>query len=612
MRRKGKLLYMLFLMSIISTVFMHSMICAQASAGFSQIKKANEKIKFNGKNYYSMAADDSGWFTDKEITIKSGKFDLLQAFTSAISCNSENIDLDRNNPEVMSNYKLAGDIITMAYSFSSGGKSGINNIKLRLQSNGSEHRMLLMYGTPIEQEYRGETLWLSDILTRANSGSASYVLWAKQDADKMIRKCFSGLKGDGKYNMKITYAKDFGSIPYKYSLVISNDGKMYAYPILHKGTKMEVYYTPEKGKQTFVFDATGLVKSEKMEVEDQIKEDVLNYIQANLVNKKINIKLNKSKATIYESGNNTVQLKAEIRGKKKKVTWKSSDSKIAKVSSKGKVTAKKPGSVIITASVNGETVGCNITVKKVSITLPKTKTMKAGFELTLKAVVTGSKEKVTWKSSNTKIAKVSSKGVVTAKKAGTVTITAKTRKSTAKCEIIVENVAVNKKKQDKIKLDYFNYLAEEEGFELKYAIKDVDGDGIPELITVGGNGNVTTIYRYDASFNSAYGNHTVIMACGDKVYIKKQKYAIEYSAGNKGASYYILDLKTGNILREYSINDGVTYRQVYGGDKEKMGADKWQEELNKYLAGTTCYTSNSKIKFYSNNAVNRKRILSMK
>lgn len=47
---------------------------------------------------------------------------------------------------------------------------------------------------------------------------------------------------------------------------------------------------------------------------------------------------------------------------KTKATWKSSNTKVATVSSKGKVTAKKKGTTTITAKANGKTYKCKITV----------------------------------------------------------------------------------------------------------------------------------------------------------------------------------------------------------------------------------------------------------
>lgn len=66
----------------------------------------------------------------------------------------------------------------------------------------------------------------------------------------------------------------------------------------------------------------------------------------------------KSKVTVGVGAQTT--LKVYGTGK---VTWKSSNKKVATVSQKGVVTAKKKGNVRITASRNGETVTCKVQVK---------------------------------------------------------------------------------------------------------------------------------------------------------------------------------------------------------------------------------------------------------
>ena len=115
------------------------------------------------------------------------------------------------------------------------------------------------------------------------------------------------------------------------------------------------------------------------------------------------------------------------------VTWTSSNKKIATVTSKGKVTIKKAGKVTITAkTADGRKAAIKLNatkkavkVTKLKITGSKTMKVKAKQTLVLKlSPATADNQKVTWKSSNKKIATVNSKGVVTAKKAGKVTITA--------------------------------------------------------------------------------------------------------------------------------------------------------------------------------------------
>lgn len=142
----------------------------------------------------------------------------------------------------------------------------------------------------------------------------------------------------------------------------------------------------------------------------------------------------------------------------KSVTYKSSNKKIATVSSKGTVTGKKKGTVKITAtSKKNKKVKSTIKItvkdlKASSVKLNTTsKTVASGKTTTLKATVKGAtgfyNQGVTWKSSNTKVATVSSKGVVKGIAAGQATITATEKGGSKKATCLItvtEPVKVNK------------------------------------------------------------------------------------------------------------------------------------------------------------------------
>lgn len=129
-----------------------------------------------------------------------------------------------------------------------------------------------------------------------------------------------------------------------------------------------------------------------------------------------------------------------------KVTWISSSKKVASVSSNGTISAKKAGTTVITAKVRkGLQISCTITVREVKSTgiklSVKKKTLKKGTELQLKATITpkNSTDSVTWKSSNPKVVKISSKGKMTALKKGSSKITVKTTSGKkAECKITVK------------------------------------------------------------------------------------------------------------------------------------------------------------------------------
>jgi hypothetical protein len=159
------------------------------------------------------------------------------------------------------------------------------------------------------------------------------------------------------------------------------------------------------------------------------------------------VKLNKTKATLYVG--KSTQLK--VKGTKKKVTWKSSNKKVATVSKKGKVTAKKKGKATITAKVSGKKYTCKVTVKEIalkSILLNKTSlTLDAGNRYKLNVKYNPSNttinKKVSWSSSNSSVATVDKEGNIYASSAGKTTITAKVGNKKAKCTVTVKKSIAN-------------------------------------------------------------------------------------------------------------------------------------------------------------------------
>ena len=146
------------------------------------------------------------------------------------------------------------------------------------------------------------------------------------------------------------------------------------------------------------------------------------------------------------------QLKTKVVAKgniSKKVTFKSSNSKVVSVSKKGKLAAKKKGTAKITVTTVAKpvkkavlTVKVGTPVKKVSLSAAKL-TGKAGETASLKVTVTpkdATVKDVEFTSSNSKVAKVSKKGKVSFLKEGKADITAKAQDGSGKkavCKVTV-------------------------------------------------------------------------------------------------------------------------------------------------------------------------------
>ena len=162
------------------------------------------------------------------------------------------------------------------------------------------------------------------------------------------------------------------------------------------------------------------------------------------------VNIAKTSLSLYQT--QTYTLKATVlpsTATNKTVYYKSSNTSVATVDSAGRITAKTPGTATITVTTadGSYTAKCTVKVtKKISvskITLDTTsKSIYKGKTYTIVATVypsNASEQTVTWKSSDTKVATVSSKGVVTGVKSGTAVISATTKDGgyVAKCKITV-------------------------------------------------------------------------------------------------------------------------------------------------------------------------------
>ena len=129
---------------------------------------------------------------------------------------------------------------------------------------------------------------------------------------------------------------------------------------------------------------------------------------------------------------------------KEKVTYSSSNKKVATVSSKGVIKAKKAGTAKITVKSGSKKVVVTVKVTGVKTTklsgVPATKKIAKGKSFKIKAAATpkNTDEKITFKSSNKKVATVTSKGVVKGLKKGTATITVQSGSKKMTCKVTVK------------------------------------------------------------------------------------------------------------------------------------------------------------------------------
>ena len=156
------------------------------------------------------------------------------------------------------------------------------------------------------------------------------------------------------------------------------------------------------------------------------------------------IALDKSKYELYTTATKTIKLKTPY-SINQAVSYKSEDSKIASVNSKGVITGKKAGKTKIIVTVN---IGTQKKILTMNVVV-KDPTIKGGYTFgskwnTLKfhATLSGGNQKIVWSSSNKKIARIDKRtGKFTGLKDGTVVITAKAGNSKKTFRVLIKTKA---------------------------------------------------------------------------------------------------------------------------------------------------------------------------
>ncbi|MCR4670420.1 MAG: S-layer homology domain-containing protein [Saccharofermentans sp.] len=112
----------------------------------------------------------------------------------------------------------------------------------------------------------------------------------------------------------------------------------------------------------------------------------------------VSLTLNKTSANVICG--DSLTLKATLKGASGKVSWKSSNTKIATVDTNGKITAKQAGAVTITASASGKSATCKVQVLFKDVTNSKDFWYEPTYYLANKDVVKGYDNQTTFKPGN--------------------------------------------------------------------------------------------------------------------------------------------------------------------------------------------------------------------
>lgn len=226
----------------------------------------------------------------------------------------------------------------------------------------------------------------------------------------------------------------------------------------------------------------------------------------------------------------------------------------------------------------------SIKLNKSSVTLA----LDGTASVQLKAVLSGLKGKVTWSSSNKKVAVVSKLGKVTGKKAGYAVITVKVGKYITQCKVHVKrNKSEIENEQAMVQyrklLETGKFLSpEDNGAAHGFYLLDLDGNGVKEIII--SRGKTGYLYTY-------YQNKTAkLLSCGGwggniwKYYKKNHVLLFEQSgSGIHEKTYYTI--RNGRLVEEahnsFDANRNLHFYKRNGKNTTKKNVEAYERQLNK-------------------------------
>lgn len=247
----------------------------------------------------------------------------------------------------------------------------------------------------------------------------------------------------------------------------------------------------------------------------------------------------------------------KLASSKKGYTFSSSDNKVAKISKEGVITAVSVGKATITAkSKSGQKATCKVTVLKgpKKVTLNKSQvSLETGKTCQLKATLPKGTYtwNLTWTSSNKEVAKVSSKGKVTAVGNGTAKITVETAGSVkATCKVTVKTGTIDltnyvgkdiKETAKKLNLTYNGY-----GYGNSY----ITIEEVRDYVT-GKNGTFIAINKRNSKYTMAGVTYGMNLDKADKTLISNNWRRTEVDRSNDFVHHYYYQNSKGHEIDLY-------------------------------------------------------------
>ncbi len=269
--------------------------------------------------------------------------------------------------------------------------------------------------------------------------------------------------------------------------------------------------------------------------------DIGNNITVFAATKTEKVRINKSTISLKVGGTQKLKVTITPASSKSKITWSSSNKKVAVVTSSGIVKAMGTGNAIITAKTSkGIKAVCKISVQKADVKATKITVSKKEISLDidtedyiLKAVISPdntTNKKVTWSSSNEDIVYVDDRGKLYLMDVGSAVITAKT--SNGKKANVEVNVTMTDNEIKSIQLPQSKTIIEDNELQLNVLINP-EGISLDELIWSSNNKEVAEVDQNGLVTANSTGVATIKVESSNGIYaeceiIVESGYDVEY------------------------------------------------------------------------------------
>lgn len=263
---------------------------------FDKVKETNAKLSYQGEDYYSTSGENTqllrDWKIKDEFTISKSEFDVIAGIVSVIAGGDANdetmdaaaglVDIDERefiNLNVKS--KTGSNLVSVFEFFFNGtlnflqGAKKTTVLQIQLKECSGEQKIVIKMGMPIESAYAGKTMSLEELIVNYNNIVATMVNASKK-ADEIIKSIYPNYDKNKKYHMQITFANQTDG--FGYYIVIDKEYNVYAVPIVHEGTRMEIY----SGEQ-MVYDVALDLASCMIQIDEESAEKILQLLNENAI-----------------------------------------------------------------------------------------------------------------------------------------------------------------------------------------------------------------------------------------------------------------------------------------------------------------------------------------